>query len=117
MPRAATDRRDKLSLGFADAKSHRRTYPLRDISGGFAAPPPWVRTSLCEPHGDRGSMTRMLLVDNRGSWDPTVSDVPGQPTAVTARWMAETARAPARPAPGVPWLPCTAGRPGHSAPG
>src|SRR6266567_1633470 len=33
MPLAATDRRDKLALGFADSKSHRRTYPLCDKSG------------------------------------------------------------------------------------
>ena len=33
MPRAATDRRDKLSLSFADAKSRRSTDPLRDKTG------------------------------------------------------------------------------------
>ena len=47
MPLAATDIRDKLSLGFADAKSHCGTDPLRDSAGGLSAPPPCLRTDLC----------------------------------------------------------------------
>jgi hypothetical protein len=32
MPLAATEIRDKLSLDFTDTKSHRRTYPLWDMT-------------------------------------------------------------------------------------
>src|SRR5512132_843888 len=86
MPLAATDICDKLALGFADSKSYRRSYPLRDDKARTTVEDTHVDAPLVEPitHGRRkGAMVGGLL------WRPLTlrpsPSHPGRPAAGRAR--------------------------------
>jgi hypothetical protein len=97
-PLAATERRDPLARGFADAKAQRRTDPVRDRAGGRGAAPPCWRTSLV-----RGAPQPTPLI----AWTARVAlpwTRPSQPGGVTPSHVpapgARSLRARASVAPG-----------------
>src|SRR5262245_51277012 len=74
MPLAATDRRDKLALGFAESKSHRRTDPWCDTDD--AARHGAVALSLVSHVGAEENPRHNKLCYDSPAWRTLCSAVP-----------------------------------------